>query len=856
MAGKFFEDLADPDTLPRVKLKKPPVVKPPRVQLTGKKGCKNCPLRECWGTISSRQMESAGNLKSGDILVLGASPSDQDDLDGAPFSNKAGELFKKLIPGRYKKRIIYQNLVRCHEPAHEDKINVAPSPQAAYACSKYLAYDLEDNNIKAILGVGQAPLNFFWPGAQIWQVYGLKFPVIVNQKVYWYYPVMDPNSILISERHRTSKFGDPEWDAKWPVMKGDVERFFAEVDDWPAPKIQPFDKASVTMCFTEEDARAAMAKLARPYGFDVETNGLDPMVYGARFLTCAFADANQAVAWPIEHREGTNNWGLALMYEYLHAVRWIAHNAGFEWVWVSAHYKGNKPLPLHFECTQARARLLHQREMALSLASLTRIYLGVDVKESYQLDVKRLDDYPVKEVLGYNGLDAIACIRLHNRISPMRLKEDINYERLMQAIPLTAGMQIMGLPIDLDANVALRTEWEGKIAKAEKKLRGLYEVKMYERNEGHPLDLNSGKQIAECLIKYGKIRLPKTDKGNYKTDMATLEAVAAEHPLIMGLKPYREATKQVSTYIDPIAQVPILYPDGLLHPSYTTTLVATLRLSSADPNIQNFPKRRHREVRRQIIAGEGYILLSIDFGQLEVRVVAMASGDSTLTNSIITGEDMHSKWLNILLKEYPDYLNVLAEATNEKDEAKIRKGGRDTIKSDFVFLSLFGGTARAAAKRTKIPEPIMERLSEQFWATYPRVRAWHKEMRATYKRTGSVRCLTGLVRHDELPGNEIINTPIQHVGAALVGDARNELALLAREKNDILLHPRIDIHDDLVFRLPDDDKIIWKYWKQITKVMVKVRHDWQTVPLMVEGKIGYDWAEFEELGKHVGDYVK
>lgn len=274
MAGKFFSDLPDPDTLPKIKEKKPPVVKKGRVALTGKRGCKACPLRDCWPTISTRKMPAAGNLTSGDILVLGSSPSKDDDISGEPFTHKAAELMlNKLVSRRNKRRLVFQNLVRCYEPGHEEHINVTPAPAASYACSKYLGYDLEDNQIKAIIGVGQGPLSYFWPGAQIWQVYGLKFPVKVNDKLYWYYPVMDTNAILTGKKFKESKWGNPEWDPMWPVIKGDLDKFFKEVDDWPEPEIVPFDTKAISFCYTEEDARKAMVGLKRPYGVDIETNG-------------------------------------------------------------------------------------------------------------------------------------------------------------------------------------------------------------------------------------------------------------------------------------------------------------------------------------------------------------------------------------------------------------------------------------------------------------------------------------------------------------------------------------------------------------------------------------------------------
>jgi DNA polymerase I-like protein with 3'-5' exonuclease and polymerase domains len=305
-----------------------------------------------------------------------------------------------------------------------------------------------------------------------------------------------------------------------------------------------------------------------------------------------------------------------------------------------------------------------------------------------------------------------------------------------------------------------------------------------------------------------------------------------------------------------MAELPLLYEDNLLHPTYSTMLTSTFRLSSSGPNIQNQPKRKHKEIRQPIHAPPVYIMMACDEGQLEARVYGMASQDRALCQSIIDKEDIHTYWLNKLLGLYPEYINRLAEKVNQTDETKIRRYGRDIIKTDFVFASLFGTTAANCSERTSVPLYHMQNLLDEFWERYPEARSWLKARKKEYEDTGGVRTLTGKFRSDVLPGQEAINTPIQSSAADLVLDAQNELSQYAFEVQEMDLHPRLNVHDDLTFWIRDQEDHIEACAKRIAEAMTRVRYKFQIVPLSVEIKIGYNWTDMEEIAVLTGDYVK
>jgi DNA polymerase-1 len=365
--------------------------------------------------------------------------------------------------------------------------------------------------------------------------------------------------------------------------------------------------------------------------------------------------------------------------------------------------------------------------------------------------------------------------------------------------------------------------------------------------------------VGIALTEYGKLHLPKTPAGKQlKTDDEAMKEAAPDgHPLVDAVLEYRSAAKMISTYIDPVLDCRTRCIDGRMHPTYSTMLVATFRLSSEDPNIQNWPSRNveQKKLRGQVKAPKGHMLVKFDYKALEARVIAMASNDRALCESIIKKIDIHGKWRDKALEIYPDYYYRLEEIAGTTDKKEVLKGGRNIIKTDFVFASFFGSLPDACAKRTGMPLQYMQELSTEFWGEFPGVKAWIKQRRIEYKDTGSSRLLTGAVRHAVMPGNEPINTPIQGSGAIIVVEAMRALGELSRRLKEPYLHPRINIHDDLTFILPDDETMP-EYIDVIVAELLKVRFDWQTVPLAVEGAVGLSWESLEEFGDFVGDYIR
>lgn len=809
-----------------------------------RRGCDNCSLRHNWPTLTTARMPLSGNLKNPDILIVGEAPGEVEDQKGEAFVGPSGNLLRKNVPPRHERRCAFQNAVRCRPTD-----NATPMPQDVHACSVHLEEDLAKHKFKAILGVGNVPTRRFCPEENIGHVHGTWMPVEVAGQAYWFYPVFHTSYVL-----RTQK--DYSDGAVLPVFEADMRKFFRQLDNRPPPRIYQFDPKQVHLAFTEEDARGLIDKLAAPIGVDLETNGLEPYRHDAKLLTAALSDGKTTVAFPIQHPDAANDWGLPLLLETLHRLHWIAHNAAFELLWLR-FFAGNDPLVDFqvFDDTQALARIYHQRSTVTSLASQTRIHLGVNVKQIMEINAKFITEYKLPDVLTYNGLDAWSCVPLYHKL--IRLVDRDNYERLLGAINATVSMELGGLDVDQAMAAELREEWLGKQQQAALAARNIYEVREYERRKQKEFNLGSAQQVGEALAEIGKLPLPKTAKGKqYSTDDEIIGKYTETSPLAAKVLEYREAGKIISTYIDVVQSAPQTYVDARIHPGYTVTLTETLRLSSVNPNIQNWPKRRHKEIRRQVVAPENHLIVVFDERQLEARVLGMSSRDKALCHSIISGHDIHGDWLRNVIYLYPDYMDRLADKTNSTDEKVILGRGRDIIKTDFVFSSFYGAIARTIAERTGIPENIVMELQEWLWQEFPEIKSWVRARRREYRETGSISTLTGLVRHQVMPGNEVINTPIQSTAAQLVNDAMNELAAAARREKNWYLHPRIQIHDDLTFIWPADDDLIVEYIEYVSRVLTRVRYDWQIVPLAVEVKAGENWSDLTKLSEYSGEYLR
>jgi DNA polymerase-1 len=353
---------------------------------------------------------------------------------------------------------------------------------------------------------------------------------------------------------------------------------------------------------------------------------------------------------------------------------------------------------------------------------------------------------------------------------------------------------------------------------------------------GGPFNVGSTKQLGEIL--FDRLALPtgKKTKTGYSTDQAVLEGLAHLHPLPKLVLEYRHLTKLKSTYLDTLPS--LIHPaTGRLHTSFRQAVAATGRLSSSDPNLQNIPIRTSdgRDIRRAFIAEPGWRLLSADYSQIELRVLAHVSGDPGLRAAFADGADVHAR---------------TAAQVFRIPQAEVTPEQRRQAKA-INFGLIYGMGAFRLAGELGIPQGEAKRIIDRYFEQYPGVKAFFERVLAEARGSKSVRTLFGRVRSipeiDATNGTlrqgaerVALNTPIQGTAADLLKVAMIRLDA-ALETNHLRSRVLLTVHDELVLEVPEDE--LETVPALVRKVMESAGDGVLDVPLVVEMGTGRNWAE-------------
>jgi len=392
---------------------------------------------------------------------------------------------------------------------------------------------------------------------------------------------------------------------------------------------------------------------------------------------------------------------------------------------------------------------------------------------------------------------------------------------------ILSDMELKGVLIDAEA-------LERASAEMAEELAGL-ESSIYADAGGH-FNINSPQQLAEIL--YTKLKLPtgrKSSTGKYSTAADELERLKGYHPIIGKILEYREFSKLRGTFLEGLKKE--IAEDGRVHTSYNQTVVATGRLSSSNPNLQNIPVRTERgsRIRQLFIAPPGYLLVGADYSQIELRLLAHLSGDRELTRAFREGRDVHL---------------VTASSFYGKDESEITPAERAVAKT-VNFSITYGISDFGLSRDLDIPIPEARRLIERYHAKYPGVEAWLKEQGEFAKRNGYVETLFHRRRYvPELQSQNrntynfgmraAMNAPVQGTAADLIKIAMVDVHRALKEEKldaDIILQ----VHDELILEVAEKDA------KRAEKILKDKMEDAMelSVPLLAGTRIGRNWGDLK-----------
>jgi DNA polymerase-1 len=440
------------------------------------------------------------------------------------------------------------------------------------------------------------------------------------------------------------------------------------------------------------------------------------------------------------------------------------------------------------------------------------------------------DQVPLDKAATYAAEDADITLRLHAVLKPRLVYDHLVsiYETLdRKLIPILKDMEAKGILVDAKVLRSLSQDFAARMASLETKIHNL---------AGEEFNVGSPKQLGEILFERMSLEGGKRTKtGAFGTGSDVLEDLAARgHDLPARVLDWRQLSKLKSTYTD--ALIGEINPDtGRVHTSYGQTIASTGRLSSNDPNLQNIPIRTEegRKIRTAFIADKGKTLLSADYSQIELRLVAHVADVKALKRAFKDGEDIHaataSEMFGVPIKGMDPMVRRRAKAIN--------------------FGIIYGISAFGLARQLSIPRGEAHDYIEAYFKKFPEIRNYMETTKALARQQGYVTTLYG--RRCWVPGigdrspnmrafaeRAAINAPIQGGAADIIKRAMIRLPATLKEaglKTDMLLQ----IHDELIFEVPDAE--IEKSKKTIKAVMEGAVH--LDVPLTVDMGVGPNWAE-------------
>ena len=441
-------------------------------------------------------------------------------------------------------------------------------------------------------------------------------------------------------------------------------------------------------------------------------------------------------------------------------------------------------------------------------------------------------DVPLEDIKEYAVEDADVTLQLRDHFAPVLDQTGTRPLFCDIEIPLVqvlADMEMEGINLDTEFLRSMSVEMKQEIA--------VIEQKIYEA-AGEKFNLGSPKQLGEILfdkLKIGGAKQKKTKTGQYATGEEILSELARTSPFVQDILDWRQLVKLQSTYVDALP-LQVCAATGRVHTEYMQAVAATGRLSSNNPNLQNIPIRteRGRQIRRAFVPRDAeHVLLSADYSQIELRIIAALSGETHMIEAFRNGEDIHkstaSKVFNVPLEEVTREMRSNAKTVN--------------------FGIIYGVSAFGLSNQTSLSRSESKDLIDAYYQTYPALKSYMNDQILFAREHGYAQTITGRRRYlkDINSHNPVVrgaaernavNAPIQGSAADIIKKAMiNIHRRLIEEKwqSKMLLQ----VHDELVFDV---------HRSELDAIQPLIKHEMENafileVPLQVEMGYGANWLD-------------
>jgi len=586
-----------------------------------------------------------------------------------------------------------------------------------------------------------------------------------------------------------------------------------------------------------------LLKSAKELSFDTETTSTDPM--RAKLVGISLAvEEGSAFYIPVGHVGGKAQLPLDKIIQALKPaftdpdLPKIGHNLKYDCLVLRNH--GLEVFPLTFD-TMIAAWVADPDTRRLGLKTMAESELNISMTHIEELigsGSKQLtmDVVAIEDVAPYAGADAEIPLRLEPILRQRLVSHKVLevFEKIeMPLVPVLMDMEYNGIAVDVDFFTTYSKELNKRMQEIQKQV---YTAVGYEFN------LNSTQQLSKVLFETLKLTPPdssnKTKNGHYSTAASVLDEMKNQHVVVQLLLEFREISKLVSTYLDALPKQ-VNPRTGRVHTSFNQTGSVTGRLASSDPNLQNIPTRTElgHQVRRGFIAEPGLLLLSVDYSQIELRIVAHMAEDKAMLAAFREGQDIHAATaaaiINVPLNQVSKEQRRHAKAIN--------------------FGLIYGMSAFGLTRTTDLTLAEAENFVKAYFTKFPGVKNYLDGIRRQAADKGYVETMLGRRRYfPELRNpptpqiraraeREAINAPIQGTAADILKVAMIRLPG-ALKKAGLQAKMLLQVHDELLLECPKGE--LQETVKVVSEVMQKAYK--LSIPLETDAAWGSNWGDLKD----------
>jgi DNA polymerase-1 len=642
--------------------------------------------------------------------------------------------------------------------------------------------------------------------------------------------------------------GSPSTIESQPKAKGDragrqISMFTNQPQIVVAPQPGRLDVVVVDTAETLEQLSKELAE-AKVISFDTETTSTEEVKADLVGISLAVKEG-QGYYIPVGHASGRNlplGQVMSALRPALTNARIpkVAHNAKYDYIMLARH--GIVISPVSFD-TMLAEFIVDPSSRNLGLKNLAFSRLGEEMTHIEELIGRgkkqiSMGEVAIESVAPYAAADAEITLRL----MPLMQKElervkgtSLMMEVEMPLVPVLAGMEMTGVLLDLPFLAKMSGELQTRMNEIEKKVF---------ESVGKTFNLNSTQQLSDVLFERLRLEPPdrgrKTASGHYSTSADILESLSGKHPVVDWVLEHRELAKLRSTYLEALPAA-VDHSSGRVHTSFSQVGAVTGRLSSNNPNLQNIPIRTEtgRRVRNGFIAAAGNVLLSVDYSQIELRIVAHMAGDEAMIQAFRAGQDIHA---------------ITAAAVYGVETGAVTKDMRRHAKG-INFGLIYGMSAFGLTRSTELTLSEAEEFVRAYFTQFPGVKKYLDGMRRQAAEVGYVETLLGRKRYfpalqqgrinaqiKNREEREAINAPIQGTAADLIKLAMIRIPQTLQTaglKAQLLLQ----VHDELVLECPKEE--LESTARIVQETMARAYP--LNVPLETEARWGLNWGEMTVL---------